>query len=192
MTEKRLFLEGNCLVLSFTNNEKNPYYLISKDYISQNNCFKLKNEKGILKECQETKSMDCGGGNGWDCWLESHWLSGKQNLPCLLVQIGILTEDYSIKDYNNIIKKYVLTNKSTNNEFIVWNSKEKTWVEITKNNKRPATRINDKDSIIKKLKQEIIDNKPILCEDCETKIIDTDYLNIDANGKFYCNDCYYD
>ena len=191
-TNKRVLLNGHCLVLSFTNDEEKPYYLISKEKFDYEKNFKIKDEKGILKPTQQTKSMDYGGGNGWDCWKENHWLTGKNELPFLLDYLNILSKDSSVEEYNNIIKKYVLSNKPTNNSFLAWNSKDNSWVEIVYTNKRKAIRINDKDTIIKKFKKQIIDNNIVLCESCETNITDTDYLNIDNNLNFYCNKCYYD
>jgi len=191
-TNKRVLLNGHCLVLSFINDEEKPYYLISKEKFDYEKNFKIKDEKGILKPTQQTKSIDYGGGNGWDCWKENHWLTGKNKLPFLFNQLNILSKDSSVEEYNNIIKKYVLSNKPTNNTFLAWNSKDNSWVEIVYTNKRKAVRINDKDTIIKKLKKQIIDNNTIVCESCETNITDTDYLNIDNNSNFYCNKCYYD
>lgn len=193
--DKRILLNGYCLVLSVNNNEEKPYYLISKKkFNSQKKIFKLNDQKGFLKPTQQTKSMDYGGGNGWDCWKEDHWLTGKHKLPFLLNQLNILSKDSSVEEYNNIIKKYVLSNKPDNNVFLAWNSKNNTWVEIRYSNKRLPERISDsdKDTIIKKLKKEIIDSKTIFCENCETQITDTNYLNIDENTNFYCNKCYYD
>ena len=107
--------------------------------------------------------------------------------------VKILPSKYTIEDYNDIIRKYVIPNNSSTNTFFAWCSKTNDWVELVSAPKRKHQRITNTEDDIRMLKEQLVKRKtvePTKCNLCGKTITDGNDLKVSKEGDFFCSVCY--
>lgn len=127
-----------------------------------------------------------------------------EDLTEILKKYNIINNDYSIKEYNDIIKNYIIPNNlkdnnniSYQNEYYAWSVEFKKWVKIrcTRQSNPYTEQVDNTLSIPDIIKQElcIIHNNtgiPICCHECTNPILYACDLHITKDNTRYCNNCY--
>ena len=220
--QRKLVVKGHSLALRHNPQQGYKYLILAtKPLTSLHNATLTIVGEPVTRDSVlvQAKSMDYDL-SGYGCIRDQrvvvpHPHTGHQDdLVKLLQTYNIIGNDYSIQEYNDIIRNYVMPNNiadtnadTTGNmimddmtyqrHYIAWSYEHKKWVVLRCTRQTsPYQDVPDTTLVIPDIiKQELCDihkstGIPICCEYCSHPILHSSNLHITTDNIRYCNDCY--